>query len=57
MGNVFFEQRVGIPKDTNYAPPSRRLAPLFAKARHHTGASKKRYKASPILKFHVPLYR
>jgi hypothetical protein len=42
----------------NLCSSSRRLVPLFVWGRLHTGASQeKRKEASPILLFHVPLYR
>ena len=55
FGGRDFQQTITWYK---WCASSRRLVPLFACGRLHTGASqKKRKETSLILEFHVPLYR
>jgi hypothetical protein len=51
FGESVLQQTIGMHMDTNCAPPSRRLVPLFVPDRLHSGASEEKRKETRFFNF------
>jgi hypothetical protein len=51
FGESVLQQTIGMHMDTNCAPPSRRLVPLFVRDRLHSGASEEKRKETRFFNF------